>query len=158
MRSQIAQLELALALSKPPATPEARETEKQPDSDFDNIIPQLEQFDLDVRFDSNTNPVLQQLWSPANDPLYLLLPTRAASQTIVVFALSTFGWLHCAVRADDFLEQHKRFWDALEAGYTVTEDQRPWLALWLSLLAAGLMYMVSTFANRRKTRLATSNI
>ncbi|KIW05080.1 uncharacterized protein PV09_04228 [Verruconis gallopava] len=141
LRSQIAQLEVALALSKPSASHEARTVEDSSQPEFEELVPALEQFDLDPKFDSNANPVLQQLWTPGNDPLYMLLPTRSASRTLVEFALTTFGWLHCAVRADCFLEQHENFWNHLEAGHTVEEEQRPWLSLWLSLLSVGLMYI-----------------
>jgi hypothetical protein len=143
LKAQIAKLEIALVLSKPNT---ARDVSLSGHGDisqdeFEDLGPALEQFDLDVKYDTNSSPALRQLWAPADDPLYMLLPTRDASNTLVKFALTAFGWMHCAVRADEFLKQHDEFWSNLEAGHPVVEEQRPWLALWLSLLAVGLMYI-----------------
>lgn len=140
LKAQIAKLEIALALSRPATARDIKATEECPD-DFEDLGPALEQFDLDVRYDPNSNPALRQLWAPADDPLYMLLPTRTASTKLIDFALSKFGWMNCAVRADAFVKQHEEFWSNLEAGEPVVEEHRPWLALWLSLLAAGLMYI-----------------
>ena len=125
-------------MSKPATARDVKATEDSNHEEFHDLGPALEQFDLYVKYNPTSNPALKQLWAPADDSLYLLLPTKAASTKLVTFALSTFGWMHRAVRVDHFLQQHDDFWSHLEDGQPVIEEQRPWLALWLSLLSVGL--------------------
>lgn len=145
LRAQIAQLEIALALSKPSGSRPASTDE--PDEDgFEDLVPALEQFDLNIQSETNHTDkmkarVVRQLWDPVNDPLYMLLPSRRASTCIVTYSLQTLGWIHCAVRADQFLGEHEKFWDSIESGHTVEAGSRPWIALYFSLLAVGLLYM-----------------
>jgi len=145
LRAQVAQLEIALALSRPSAS-NSKSSENLHEGDFEDLVPALEQFDLNIKHDTPSGDSLEvdlirQLWEPATDPLYLLLPSRAASTRIVQWSLHTLGWIHCALRADVFIQEHEELWNKIEHGNTVEDEQRPWFALYLAVLSNGMMYM-----------------
>lgn len=141
-------MEIALALSKSDGNslvtghrlPDINEAR------LNDLVPTLERFDLGIPEDHSSTQKqerdsLRQLWEPSTDPTYMLLPSRMASRAIIVYSLQILGWIHCAVRADVFLQEHEEFWNGLELGNTIDPEKRPWLSLYFSLLAVGLMYM-----------------
>lgn len=67
-----------------------------------------------------------------------ILPTRQNSTQIVDFSLRTLGWVHCAVRTDDFLATHNIFQDALESGTMQVLQDHEWMAIYFSILAVSL--------------------
>jgi hypothetical protein len=66
----------------------------------------------------------------------LPFPSREESTRVVSFALQLLGWIHCALRADDFMLRHERFWDdATPPSHSPASpaDNR-WLMLYFSVL------------------------
>lgn len=148
LRAQIAELETALALSKPCAHSRSSATSDHSPhaTSFDELVPAFEQFDLSIRTENlalsiTEKDIADRLYEPATDPIFLLLPTREASHRIVTFSLQTLGWLHCAVNADGFLGEHEVFWQLTQVGAALERGQRPWLILYLAVLAVGILYM-----------------
>lgn len=43
------------------------------------------------------------------------LPSRRTSTAIIHFVLEQLSWLHCALLASEFVIEHEKFWDAMEA-------------------------------------------
>jgi hypothetical protein len=147
LRAQIAELETALALSKPCAHGRASESTDytQPPATLEDLVPAFEQFDIGIKLGSSARPgvekaILDGLYEPAADPLFLLLPSRDASLGLVTFALQRLGWIHCAIIADDFLREHEEFWQSVELGAGIGRDQRPWIILYFAVLAVGILY------------------
>ncbi|KAH8710148.1 hypothetical protein GQ44DRAFT_776729 [Phaeosphaeriaceae sp. PMI808] len=85
--------------------------------------------------------IADRLYEPTTDPISVLLPRQNASFQIVEFSLKTLGWLHCAVDSDKFLEEHDQFWQSVQFGVRLERERRPWLTLYLSLLAVGILYL-----------------
>ncbi|KAJ5833640.1 hypothetical protein N7474_001951 [Penicillium riverlandense] len=69
------------------------------------------------------------------------VPGKLTSTRIVEFSLQMLGWIHCALRADQFLAEHEAFQNALIAGtFEVLQDHK-WMAIYFSVLASGLFFM-----------------
>lgn len=151
LQAQIAELETALALSKPCAHSHVGEPESQPPAatpgaSVEDIVPALEQFDLGVSRDSDTTVISEkgiadQLYEPATDPLFLLLPSRETSEQLVTYSLQTLGWIHCAVNAPAFLKEHEEFWNRIHTGVGIDSGQRAWLAVYFAILSSALLYL-----------------
>lgn len=63
------------------------------------------------------------------------IPDKSVSIKVVDFSLKMLGWIHCALRADQFLIEHEAFQNALIAGtFGVLQDHK-WMALYFSVLA-----------------------
>lgn len=147
LQAQVAELETALALSKPCAHSDASASadHSRHSTSIEDLIPSLEQFDIGIKSDSNAlaiteKEIANRLYEPATDPIFLLLPSRDASTKLVHFSLQTLGWLHCAVDADDFLNEHDDFWERTQLGVGIDPESRPWLTIYLALLAVGILY------------------
>lgn len=149
LHARIAQLETALALSKPCAHSHVSSTidSTQPSTALEDIVPAFEQFDLGLKHDENPTTTdmsekdtIDCLYDPSTDPILLLLPSREASDQFVRFTLQTLGWLHCAVDISLFLKEHDVFWDKIQLGVGIDRGDRPWLAVYLALLAVGILY------------------
>ncbi|KAF0323014.1 aurofusarin cluster transcription factor aurR2 [Colletotrichum asianum] len=69
------------------------------------------------------------------------LPSRETSSTIVQFAMTYLGWIHCALRADVFVAEHCRFWDALEADPGLLALDTPFAAVYFAVLSVGAYYI-----------------
>ncbi|KAH0343408.1 hypothetical protein KCU83_g8838, partial [Aureobasidium melanogenum] len=151
LQAQIAELETALALSKPcghthGGKPEIHRPGQAPVPAFEELVPALEQFDLQVSHDSDPitmseKDMADRLYEPSTDPVFLLLPSREISEQLVTFSLRTLGWLHGAVNAPEFVTEHEEFWNKIHSGVALDVKDRPWLALYFALLATGLLYL-----------------
>jgi hypothetical protein len=152
LQAQIAELETALALSKPCAHNQNNIGKSDPSqhqasiASFGELVPALEQFDLHVSHDSDPvtmseKDMADQLYEPSTDPVFLLLPSKEISEQLVTYSLQTLGWLHGAVNAPEFLIEHDEFWIKIHTGVAVEIKDRPWLALYFALLATGLLYL-----------------
>ncbi|KAF2845602.1 hypothetical protein T440DRAFT_472514 [Plenodomus tracheiphilus IPT5] len=146
LRAQIVELETALALSKSytHSRTGASDNPTSHSTSLEELVPAFERFDLDIIPDAlavTEKEIADQLYEPVTDPIFLLLPTREASHQIVTFSLRTLGWLHCAVNADAFLAEHREFWELIQIGAGLAGERRPWLILYLSLLAVGVLYI-----------------
>jgi hypothetical protein len=148
LQAQIAELETALALSKPCAHSHVSQADDLAgiSTSLKDIVPAFEQFDLGIEHDSvsSGNPekdIADKLYEPVADPVFLLLPNRDNSTKLLQFSLQTLGWLHCAVNADEFLREHEQFWEKVHLGQSLEPKERPWLSLYFALLAVGILYM-----------------
>lgn len=151
LQAQIAELETALALSKPCGHTHGTQLElhrqnQTPIPAFEDLVPALEQFDLQVSHDSDPvamseKDMADRLYEPSTDPIFLLLPSRDISEQLVTFSLRTLGWLHGAVHAPEFIAEHEAFWNGIHSGVAFDIKDRPWLALYFALLATGLLYL-----------------
>jgi hypothetical protein len=148
LQAQVAELETALALSKPCAHSRASTSTdySQPSASLEDLVPAFEQFDVGLKNDNVTQSttvkdIADKLYQPTTDPIPLLLPERDASLQIVTFSLHTLGWLHCAVDPDAFLKEHDDFWRNAQLGIGLQREHRPWLTVYLALLAVGILYM-----------------
>jgi len=107
LQAQIAELETALALSKPcghthGSKPESHRQNQAPIPAFEELVPALEQFDLQVSHDSDPvamseKDMADRLYEPSTDPIFLLLPSRDISERLDVFP--TNSWLAAWCRA-----------------------------------------------------------
>lgn len=70
----------------------------------------------------------------SGEELLMLLPIRKSSEKIVRFSLEALGWIHCALNAPDFLDQHEMFWDTLYPQHLDSLEDHSWMALYLSVL------------------------
>ncbi|KAL3440562.1 hypothetical protein BJX65DRAFT_290320 [Aspergillus insuetus] len=113
------------------------ETEKVRADDFEILENTLEKLH-DSRANSTVlDPVI-------NDDFYKtlsILPTETSSRSIVGFSVSTLGWIHCAIRADKFLQEHESFWNALNGGDYSVLGNHQWMAIYLSILTTGAQFM-----------------
>lgn len=73
------------------------------------------------------------------------VPDRQTSTKIVEYSLQMFGWIHCAVRVDQFLAEHEVFQNALLAGSLEGLQDHKWMALYFSVLAVSLGSLCSRF-------------
>ncbi|KAI4942308.1 hypothetical protein J4E86_010110 [Alternaria arbusti] len=146
LRAQIAELETALALSKPCAHSRTSESTdySAPSASLEDLIPAFEQFDIGITTNAaregGEKDLIDRLYEPAADPIYLLLPSKDASIQLVTFSLQTLGWLHCAVDADVFFGEHEEFWQSTQLGAGIDRARRPWLVVYLAVLAVGILY------------------
>ncbi|THY16332.1 hypothetical protein D6D00_08933 [Aureobasidium pullulans] len=150
LQAQIAELETALALSKPcghthGTKPESHQGQSSMAA-FEDLVPALEQFDLQVSHDSDPvalseKDMADRLYEPSTDPVFLLLPSTEMSEQLVTYSLRTLGWLHGAVHAPEFVAEHEEFWNQIHNGVPLDAKDRPWLALYFALLATGLLYL-----------------
>ena len=147
LRAQIAELATALALSKPCAHSRTSESTdyNQPAAALEDLVPAFEQFDIGIKIGAAARTgaekdILDRLYEPAADPLFLLLPSRDASLSLVTFSLERLGWIHCAVNADEFLQEHDQFWQNAELSAVIERSQRPWITVYLAVLAVGILY------------------
>jgi hypothetical protein len=62
------------------------------------------------------------------------LPNDVISAQILQFSLGTLGWIHCAVRADQFMEEHLAFQESLARGEITILENHGWMAIYFSLL------------------------
>jgi hypothetical protein len=148
LQAQVAELETALALSKPCAHIHASTSTdySEAPASLEDLVPAFEQFDIGLKSDSVTHSttakeIADQLYEPITDPISLLLPRRKASHQIVNFSLQTLGWLHCAVDSDAFLRAHEDFWESAHLNISLGREQRPWMSIYFALLAVGILYM-----------------
>ncbi|CAN9154446.1 unnamed protein product [Alternaria alternata] len=146
LRAQIAELETALALSKPCAHSRTSESTdySAPSASLEDLVPAFEQFDIGITTngprEGGEKDLIDSLYEPAADPIYLLLPSKDASVQLVTFSLHRLGWLHCAVDADVFFGEHKDFWQSTQLGTGIERERRPWLVVYLAVLAVGILY------------------
>ncbi|KNG45036.1 DNA binding protein [Stemphylium lycopersici] len=149
LRAQIAELETALALSKPCAHSRTSESTDytQPAASLEDLVPAFEQFDIGIKTGTTAQTgiekdIADRLYEPAADPLFLLLPSRDASLQLVTFSLRRLGWLHCAIDADGFLEEHEDFWQNAQLGTGIERgrERRPWITVYLAVMAVGILY------------------
>jgi hypothetical protein len=148
LQAQVAELETALALSKPCAHSRASTSTdySQPAASLEDLVPAFEQFDVGLKNDPATQStsakeITDRLYQPTTDPVSLLLPEKDASLRIVLFSLQTLGWLHCAVDPDAFLKEHDEFWQNAQFGIPLDREHRPWITVYFALLAVGILYM-----------------
>lgn len=66
--------------------------------------------------------------------LFRSLPSRRNSTSIVQFSLQILGWIHCGLRADQFLAEHEAFQNALEIGTHQILENHGWMAIYFSVL------------------------
>ncbi|CAN9430967.1 unnamed protein product [Alternaria alternata] len=146
LRAQIAELETALALSKPCAHSRTSESTdySAPSASLEDLVPAFEQFDIGITTngprEGGEKDLIDSLYEPAADPIYLLLPSKDASVQLVTFSLHRLGWLHCAVDADVFFGEHEDFWQGTQLGTGIERERRPWLVVYLAVLAVGILY------------------
>ncbi|KAF7177665.1 hypothetical protein CNMCM7691_006026 [Aspergillus felis] len=69
------------------------------------------------------------------------VPDKSTSTRIVEFSLQILGWIHCALRADQFLTEHEAFQNALMAGTLEVLQDHKWMAIYFSVLAVGIFFM-----------------
>ncbi|KAJ5660682.1 uncharacterized protein N7484_000054 [Penicillium longicatenatum] len=69
------------------------------------------------------------------------VPDSSTSTRIVEFSLQMLGWIHCALRADQFLIEHEAFHNALIAGTLEVLQDHKWMAIYFSVLAVGIFFM-----------------
>ncbi|KAK1848445.1 C6 zinc finger domain-containing protein (nucleus protein) [Colletotrichum chrysophilum] len=74
------------------------------------------------------------------------LPSRETSLTIIQFAMTYLGWIHCALRADIFVAEHCRFWDAVEADPGLLAVDAPFAAIYFAVLYVGAYYIDPQYA------------
>ena len=148
LQAQIAELETALALSKPCAHSHVSRADDLAgiSTSLKDIVPAFEQFDLGIENDSASlenveKDIADRLYEPVADPIFLLLPNKDTSTKLSNFSLQTLGWLHCAVNANEFLQEQEQFWERVQRGQGLEQRERPWLSLYLAVLAAGILYM-----------------
>ncbi|KAL2857315.1 hypothetical protein BJY01DRAFT_242387 [Aspergillus pseudoustus] len=72
------------------------------------------------------------------------LPNQSASTYILRYSLETLGWVHCAVRADQFMEEHQAFQESRATRNGTMHADHGWMAVYLSLLVVGLFFMGPT--------------
>lgn len=63
------------------------------------------------------------------------VPDKLTSTRIVEFSLRVLGWIHCALRADQFFIEHEAFQNALIAGTLEVLQDHKWMAIHFSVLA-----------------------
>lgn len=148
LHAQIAELETALALSKPCAhsRTSASIDNNQPSASLEDLVPAFEQFDVGLRIGSarqtvSERDIADRLYEPATDPMSLLLPEQDTSLRLVTFSLQTLGWLHCAMDSEKFLTEHAEFWQDAQFSVAPSRERRPWLALYFAVLAVGILYL-----------------
>ena len=118
--------------------PQHNSTEQNaPTKPLDGITSFLERFNSNsVSQEADTiRQMLRGLWNTEQQPLLRLLPARHFSTKIVDFALRNLGWMHFALRANVFKEQHEEFWNQVESGDNSALGDHSWVALYLSILA-----------------------
>lgn len=80
----------------------------------------------------------EEVQNPAseNDLLETLrsVPDKPTSTRIVEFSLEMCGWIHCALRADQFLVEHEAFQNALLGGTLGVLWDYKWMAMYFSVL------------------------
>ncbi|KAL4810487.1 hypothetical protein BDV18DRAFT_156847 [Aspergillus unguis] len=69
------------------------------------------------------------------------IPDGVTSSYIVRFSLETLGWIHCAVRADQVMQEHAVFVECLANGDMTVLENHGWMAIYFSLLTVGLLFM-----------------
>ncbi|KAM0415971.1 hypothetical protein ACHAPT_013070 [Fusarium lateritium] len=70
-----------------------------------------------------------------------IMPDKATSTHIVKFSLRVLGWIHCALRVDEFLAQHEAFQNSLQADSLQVFHGHGWMATYFSILTVGLFFM-----------------
>lgn len=73
--------------------------------------------------------------------IYHFLPSHTTSSQIVHFSLTHLGWIHCALRADIFLNQHEEFWKDLTAQRSNHLRRSSWFALYFAVLSVSAPLM-----------------
>lgn len=81
-------------------------------------------------------PIVGQ--GPFGDIILSLLPIRKSSEKIVKFSLDMLGWVHCALNAPKFMEQHDSFWDALNVNRRDILSNHSWMAIYFSVLSVSV--------------------
>ncbi|KAK4942028.1 hypothetical protein LTR10_018209 [Elasticomyces elasticus] len=108
---------------------------------YDEVGTVLDDWDLGV----TKNPQWQNVAS-GKDAEYFLelfrcLPSTRSSTLIVQFSLEKLGWIHCALRVDQFLAEHEAFQNDLEFGTLQVLENHGWMAIYFSVLTVGLFFM-----------------
>lgn len=150
LRERVAELELALVMSlQDRAGLQARPTSGMPSSTFssENITAYeevgaiLDDWNLGIvqrsrRSDDSFN-------TGASQPLDTLrsLPNRVDSNVILQFSLKMLGWIHCAVRADQFITDHDVLQDAMAEGDLQGLHDHGWMAIYFSLLTVSFLIL-----------------
>lgn len=62
------------------------------------------------------------------------LPNQLTSTRIVHFSLQTLGWIHCALRVDQFLAEHEAFQNSMEVGSPYILQNHGWMSIYYSVL------------------------
>jgi hypothetical protein len=70
-----------------------------------------------------------------------LLPNREQSSYILQFSLDVLGWVHCAVRADQFFTEHETLKDTLARGDLEGLDHA-WMSVYFSLLTVSQLLSI----------------
>lgn len=76
--------------------------------------------------------------------LISLLPIRTSSERLIRFSLGILGWIHCAVDAPKFIEEHDAFWSGLESHNREATSNHSWIAVYMSVLAVCIPVAVKT--------------
>lgn len=160
LRERVAELEAETRNSKPQdevrrsaqirqskiETENARTTELQEDTtqrqELETLQSAFEDINLGIRAHSGTpnesflspRPQLsQQMW---------LLPSQNTSLKIVRFALNELGWIHCALRASVFWQEHETFWTSLQVYNFDALTQHSWMATYFAVLAVSVCFIL----------------
>ena len=106
--------------------------------EIDELHTSIENLNLGISQDQVPHQA-ESLFGVSNQQtLQAYLPSRSISAQLVYFALRQLSWIHCALHASDFLQQHDHFWSAIEAGDTTIFAQHSWLAIYFAVLAVRL--------------------
>ncbi|KAJ5563953.1 hypothetical protein N7513_000195 [Penicillium frequentans] len=150
LRERVAELELALVMSlQDRAGLQARPTSGMPSATFNSenitafeeVGAILDDWNLGIVQRSRRSD--DSLTTGASQPLDTLrsLPNRVDSNVILQFSLKMLGWIHCAVRADQFITDHDILQDAMAEGDLQGLHDHGWMAIYFSLLTVGLFFM-----------------
>lgn len=143
LRERVTELELVLLMSSqgraglPPADAsigKAVALKSSHIATYDEVGAVLDDWDLGV----SKNPQWQNSGSGRDaeyfQELFRSLPSRQNSTSIVQFSLQMLGWIHCGLRADQFLAEHEAFQNTLEIGTFQTLENHGWMAIYFSVL------------------------
>lgn len=120
-----------LEFSESTISPINPEGENQPPADIVSAFD-----DLHMTGPSETRPQRPTVASESRkEELLSLLPIRKSSEKIIRFSLGALGWVHCALNAPLFIDQHEAFWNSLNSKNVEALQDHSWMALYLSVLS-----------------------
>ncbi|CAH0033311.1 unnamed protein product [Clonostachys rhizophaga] len=113
--------------------------------DFETFSTILEQWNLGgPEQDASQKAPLLSETSEDFSPILSLIPRGEDCRILVRFSLETLGWIHCALDASAFSIEAEAFVASLEQGQCEGLRNHAWLAIFLGVLAVGLIFMEGT--------------
>ncbi|KAH8891227.1 hypothetical protein GQ53DRAFT_841622 [Thozetella sp. PMI_491] len=114
-------------------------------ADFEVFSTILEQWNLGApeQHSSPKEPISAAVPEDLSSTLGLL-PPWPDGRLLVQFSLQTLGWIHCALDATSFIRESEAFEASLESGQWEVLQNHAWLAVYLSVLAVGLIFAEGT--------------